>query len=714
MFNLFCIDAVIVNIKKYIIFLAVIGVFIFRINLNAETYRADIVIYGGTSAGITAAVQAKRMGNSVIVVSPDRRLGGAKSNGVATIDDINQELVGGLAREFYHRVWRHYQSLDTWEWEKREDYGNRGQGSPAIDQDVRTMWHYEPGVASSIFESWVLENNLTVVRGEFLNRLDGVELEKGKILSISSLAGNRYEADLFIDCSYEGDLMAASGVSYYVGRESNARYGESLNGVQSRNATSNQFINRIDPFLNAGDLDGTPLMKINAGSIGMEGSADKCIPAYHYRLCLTKLDGNVVPFSKPEGYDPANYELLLRSLLRGSRHVLSPFKQIPNAKVEVHSQGPFSIDNVGMNYEYPDASFEQRRKIMKEHENYQRGYFYFLSNEPRVPEEVRSEISKWGLAKDEFVENDHWPLQMYIPEARRMIGDFVMTELEVTGKRQVVDPIAILSNPININHAQRYLAREEEGSAYVLNEGDLKVSIDEPFQISFRSIVPQREECLNLLVPVCLSASHVAFGSISHESVYMMLAQSAATAASLAVNMNKPVQDISYDLFRMKLLDNGQVLSLTRSKRVHLGEGISRAEFGGVVVDGDQIELRGPWTESSSLRPFVGASYFHDANAEKGMCSARFPFIAPEDGLHEIKVSFSVFGNRAGNIRYEINHGEGSENVFVDQRQPHLKGELWCSLGSFPFQKGEQYFVELFNENTKGYVVVDALQILAL
>ena len=304
-------------------------------------------------------------------------------------------------------MWRHYQSLDTWEWEKREDYGNRGQGSPAIDQDVRTMWHYEPGVASSIFESWVLENNLTVMRGEFLNRLDGVELEKGKILSISSLAGNRYEADLFIDCSYEGDLMAASGVSYYVGRESNARYGESLNGVQSRNATSNQFINRIDPFLNAGDLDGLPLMKINAGSIGMEGSADKCIPAYHYRLCLTKLDANVVPFSKPEGYNPADYELLLRSLLRGSRHVMASFTQIPNAKVEVHNLGPFSIDNVGMNYEYPDASFEQRKKIMEEHENYQKGYFYFLSNEPRVPEQVRSEISKWGLAKDEFVENDH-------------------------------------------------------------------------------------------------------------------------------------------------------------------------------------------------------------------------------------------------------------------------------------------------------------------
>ena len=677
-----------------------------------RTLQGSVIVYGGTSSAITAAVQAKRMGNSVLVVCPDERLGGMTSNGLGWTDTGNKEVIGGLAREFYHRVWRYYQSPDVWKWQRKEDFGNRGQGALAVDGEMRTMWVFEPEVASNIFESWVRENDLQVYRGERLDRKHGVELKDGKIVSITTLSGARYQGDVFLDCTYEGDLMAAAGVSYFVGREGNARYGETLNGVQSRMANKNQFINRIDPFISPGDSTSPLLPSISPFPPVSEGEGDGKIQAYNFRLCLTDVNENRIPFPKPDDYDPEQYELLLRTLLLGSRHIFTHFNPVPNGKTDTNNHGSFSTNNIGMNYNYPDGTYEEREKIIREHENYQKGYFYFLSNDNRVPSDVRAEMNQWGLAKDEFVETENWPSQLNVREARRMVSDFVMTEADVTGERESLKTIGLGFYAMKSHNVQRYVLEDEQGKGYVRNEGYFQVPVEQPYAISYDAIVPSIEECSNLIVPVCLSASHVAFGAVRMEPVFMILAQSAATAASLALEQGIAVQQVDYLELKERLLQDGQILEFRKEVRVSKAVGYPRNRLGGVVVDGDQIEFVGQWTESTSLRPFVGTSYHHDSNAGKGKCSARFPFLAPKDGLHEIKVSFSVFANRAGNIRYEIKHKDGHARVLVDQRKPHLSGDLWYSLGSFSFQKGEQYFVELFNENTSGYVVADAIQVL--
>ena len=682
--------------------------------LSADIFESDIVIYGGTSSAVVSAVQAKRMGKSVVIVSPSRRLGGLSSNGLGWSDTGKKEVIGGIAREFYHRVWRHYQSPDAWRWQKLEDYGNRGQGSPAIDGDRRTMWVFEPKVAEQIFESWITENEIKVFRDEWLDRQNGVEMKSGKIVSMTSMSGNRYEAKVFIDCTYEGDLMAAAGISYTVGREGNDRYGETLNGVQIAAAQKNQFVNRIDPFKVPGDPASGLLQGISRWKPEIDGTGDDKIQAYNFRLCLTQVEENRVPFAQPSSYDPSKYELLLRTLNRGSRHVFSQFDIIPNAKTDTNNYGSFSTDNIGMNYRYPEGTYKERAEIISEHENYLKGYFYFLCNDPRVPQEIRDEMNQWGLARDEFEDNGHWPEQINIREARRMIGKFIMTEHEVTGRKKTLRVVGMGSYAMDSHNVQRYVAKDENGKSYVLNEGDFQVEVKKPCKIPYDSLLPQKKECENLLVTICLSASHVAFGSVRREPVFMILGQSAATAAALAIDGDIPLQDLPYDQLCKRLLADGQVLKSKIQNRKNKGVGIPPNTLSGVVVDGTTVEFEGEWTESSSLRPFVGESYYHDGNGGKGLRKAMFPFVAPKDGLHEIKVSYSSFGNRAGNLKYEVKHDEGIAKILVDQRKPQEIGDLWFSLGSFNFTKGEQYFVCLSNENTEGYVIADAIQVIGL
>lgn len=682
--------------------------------LNAQSQEADIIVYGGTSSAISAAVQAKRMGSSVLIVSPDQRLGGMTSNGLGRTDIGKKEVIGGIAREFFHRIWRHYQSPEAWKWQKLDEFGNRGQGTPAVDGDRRTMWVFEPRVAVEIFESLIIENEIEVFRDEWLDRKNGVEMKEGKIISITCISGNRYVGKVFLDCTYEGDLMASAGISYMVGREGNDLYGETLNGVQVAKAQKNQFVNRLDPFLIPGDTKSGLLPRISDWVPSKDGESDNKIPAYNFRLCLTRVEENKLPFPKPLIYDSQQYELLLRTLNRGSKHVLAHFEPIPNGKVDTNAQGSFSINNIGMNYLYPDGSYEERKRIIEEHENYLRGYFYFLSNDPRVPQEIQDGIMQWGLARDEFTDNEHWPVQLYIRQARRMVGKQVMTEHEITGQRTPSRSVGMGSYAMDSSNVQRYKAFDENGRPYVLNEGGFKVEVQQPYKISLDFLLPKREECENLLVPVCISASHVAFSSVQVEPVFMLLGQSSAAAAALAVKQDVSVHDISYNELRERLLRDGQILEVQKLNRISTGEGISVDSLGGVVVDGPTVEFEGEWTESTSLRPFVGTSYFHDGNGGKGMRSAKFPFVAPMDGLHEIKVSFSSFGNRGANLRYNIKHEGGIARVLVDQRKPQPIEDLWLSLGSFNFNKGEQYFVSLNNENTEGYVVADAIQVIGL
>jgi len=524
---------------------------------SANSYEADVVVYGGTSAGVMAAVQTARLGKSVLLACPEQHLGGLTSGGLGWTDTGKKEVIGGLAREFYHRVWVHYDQPNAWRWQTKTDYGNRGQGTPAIDGDERTMWIFEPHVAEQIFEDLIREHRITVHRDSWLDRDRGVEIDQGRIRSITMLNGTTFRARMFIDASYEGDLLATGGISYHVGREANRTYDETWNGIQVGVLHhSHHFKEPVDPYRIPGDPSSGVLPLISPDPPGIKGAGDHRVQAYCYRMCLSKHPDNLVPFPKPEGYNPDRYELLARVLESGWREVFGKFDPIPNLKTDTNNHGPVSTDNIGMSYDYPEASYARRREILEEHTRYQQGLMYFLANDPRVPDDLRARMNEWGLAKDEFVDNGHWPHQIYVREARRMIGSYVMTEHDVLDRREVPHPVGMGSYTLDSHNIQRYVTPE----GTVQNEGDIGVSVPKPYRIAYGSLVPKKSECQNLLVPVCVSSSHIAFGSIRMEPVFMILGQSTATAAVQAIDQQRAVQDIDLPQLRDQLLKDGQKL----------------------------------------------------------------------------------------------------------------------------------------------------------
>ncbi|MCL5128533.1 FAD-dependent oxidoreductase [Algibacter sp. L4_22] len=523
-----------------------------------QEYDADVIIYGGTSAAITTAVQLKRMHKSVLIVCPEKHIGGLSSSGLGFTDLGNKEVIGGISKEFYTSVYNHYQDEAAWNWQPRNEYGNEGQGTTAIDDDLKTMWTFEPHVAENIFEKMVTDNDIKVIRNKWLDRDNGVELLDGKIVSITMLTGEKYTGKIFVDGTYEGDLMAAANVNYHVGREANSVYNETWNGVQKgvyHHSHNFQELN-ISPYVIPGDSTSGVLPRISTAPPGEQGSGDNRVQAYNYRLCTTNAEGNVVPFEKPKDYDPAEYELL-RRVFKGGRYSMFGGGEIPNHKRDVNNVGPFSSDNIGMNYEYPEASYEERKVILEEHINYHKGLLYFWGHDESVPERFRKSIKKWGLAKDEFQDNNHWPYQIYVREARRMIGDFVMTENEILGRSKVDKPIGMGSYTMDSHNVQRYITKD----GYVQNEGDLGVDAEEPYQIHLGTILPKQKECKNLIVPLAVSSSHIAFGSIRMEPVFMILGQSAGTLAALALDEDIDIHEVSYDELKEKLIADGQVLS---------------------------------------------------------------------------------------------------------------------------------------------------------
>jgi hypothetical protein len=521
----------------------------------------DVVIYGCTSGAVTAAVQTRKMGKSVALVCPEKHLGGLTAGGLGWTDSGNKAVIGGLSREFYHRVWRHYAQPAAWKWQPQSAFGNKGQGTVALDQAARTMWIFEPHVAERVYEEWVKEMRIPVFRNSWLDRARGVKKTGGRITSITMLNGKTYTARMFLDATYEGDLMAAAGVSYHVGRESMQQYGEKWAGVQTGVLHHRHHFGvlptKISPYVIPGDPRSGVLPRISTEPPGDYGAADKKVQAYCFRLCLTQVEKNRVPFAKPAGYDPREYELLARIYAAGWTETFQKFDAIPNAKTDTNNHGPFSSDNIGRNWDYPEATYARRQEIFDEHVRYQQGWLYFVANDPRVPAAVREAMSRWGLAKDEFKTTGHWPHQMYIREARRMIGRYVMTASELTKQRPTPEPIGMGSYGIDSHNIQRYITPE----GYVQNEGDIGVSTNGPYQIAYGSLVPKKEQVENLLVPVCLSSSHIAYGSIRMEPVFMILGQSAATAAVMAIDRGIAVQDVPYAELRSQLEKDGQVLA---------------------------------------------------------------------------------------------------------------------------------------------------------
>ncbi len=517
---------------------------------DAQEYQ--VVIYGGSSGGVAAALQASRLGLRVVLIEASQHLGGLSSGGLGATDSGDQRVIGGIAREFYCRIGKHYARGNAWVRHSREQFYEYYRP----DADSGMFMLFEPHVAEQVFRSMLQEANVAVVYGERLDLKNGVLKEGQRIIGIVMESGQEFSGRIFIDTTYEGDLMAMAGVSYVVGREGNDRYGEKLNGVSTRYARGHQFTVSVDPYVTPGDPESGLLPGIHNEGPGEEESGDHRVQAYCFRMCLTDDPANRREWEKPDDYDPARYELLLRYFEAGSRRVPWLPTSMPNRKTDTNNSDGFSTDNIGMNYGYPDGDYDLREQIIAEHLSYQMGLMWTLANSPRVPKEVQQTIQNWGLAKDEFMETNNWPHQLYIREARRMVGVHVMTDLDVRRIRPISDSIGMGSYNMDSHNVQRYV--DAEGHA--CNEGNIEISPGGPYAISYQSICPQKNECTNLLVPVCLSSSHIAYGSIRMEPVFMVLGQSAAFAANLAIAADVPVQEVEYRILRAQLVEAEQVL----------------------------------------------------------------------------------------------------------------------------------------------------------
>ena len=675
----------------------------------AVPMTADIVVYGDGSGGVTAAVQGARMGKSVILVSNYHgHLGGLTSSGLGWTDIGNRAILGGLSREFYGRVYRHYQNESAWVHQKRDQYPKKGQGAPTFDPLTKLASAFEPKVAEQVFKEMTMEAGVKIIQGR-IDQSNGVSLNGTSISHLRLDDGRVIGGKMFIDASYEGDLMAAAGVSFRTGRESNKEFGETHNGYTGTRH-GNQVEVQIDPYLTPADSTSGLIRGITNpapnASKTVIGAGDHRFQAYCYRLCLTDAPENRILITKPKGYDEADFEIVLRAVEAGKKNRFFKTSPMPNRKTDSNNVSGISMDYVGKNYgtdengkpwNWATLKHKQRDVLANEHIYWQLGLIWTIQNHPRVPEEIRKAWSQWGLCKDEFTDNDGIPYNLYVREARRMSSPFVMTEAHCRNELPIDDSIAMGAYTMDSHNVQRLVQ-----NGFVRNEGDIQKPLRNkgPYRISYRAIVPSPDECTNLLVPWSLSSTHIAFGSIRMEPVYMCLGQAAATAASLAIDLESPVQDVPYSSLRERLLADDARLEMPEPKPVVVPDGI--------LLDDDLAEFSGTWGTGHSIRPFIGTRYRHNAAKASPKTKATFsiPKVALDGVARELRIHWPAQENRATNVPITITHSEGETKYTLNQRVPGKLGG-WASLGTFAFDK--QSSVVIGTKETDGHVLIDAI-----
>ncbi|MFT3950065.1 MAG: FAD-dependent oxidoreductase [Agriterribacter sp.] len=633
--------------------------------IYAQELKTDICVYGATSAGVIAAYTAAKMGKKVMLVEAGTHLGGLSSGGLGYTDIGNKFAIQRLGLDFYRRLGLHYGKLE--------------------------QWIFEPGVAKQIFQQYLDEAGLTV---SFSMPLQSVEKSGGQITAArfgnDSQNTTRISAAVFIDCSYEGDLMAAAGVPYTVGREDNSLYHEDYNGVQVMRG--HQFPDGIDPYKIKGDSTSGLVWGVSTEKLPASGTGDKKVQAYNFRICLTNRPENRLPITKPENYDPERYELLLRFIEKISAKSINEFLKIdlmPNGKTDINNNGPFSTDMIGMNYHYPEANYTQRAEIQRAHEEYIIGLLYFIGHDLRMPEHLRTQMLEWGYPKDEYVENHHWSPQMYVREARRMIGDYVMTQANCVSKEIVTDGIGMAAYTMDSHNCERVVI-----NGMVKNEGNVEIGGFHPYPISYRSLIPGKKDCINLFVPVCLSASHIAYGSIRMEPVFMCLAQTAAVAAVLAIDGRKAVQEV--DVKKLQEMLRANPLSTGKTPEV--------------VVDNDDktgFAITGNWER----REKAGYGYSVMISSKKGSEALFTPQI-PVSGKYDIYVyCMPAYKNQQNRLSLTLSGGKWKKELTIALTQYQARGQTsgeWIYVGSFALQRGKHTVLSINNNEAEGLVLADA------
>ncbi|MET7254522.1 FAD-dependent oxidoreductase [Dyadobacter fermentans] len=634
--------------------------------------QADVCIYGATAAGVIAAYTAKKMGKSVVLIEPGGHLGGMTSGGLGYTDIGNKYAITGLSRDFYRRIGKHYGKFE--------------------------QWTFEPSVAKKYLQQYLDEAGIRVI---YQNRIISASKSGAEIKSIvlensikpEARTNQTIIAKMYLDCTYEGDLMAKAGVKYAVGREANSDYNETINGVQLMKG--HQLPDGIDPYKIEGKPESGLLWGVSAAKLEPNGTGDKKVQAYNYRICLTSDPNNMVPITKPEGYDPTHFELLARLIARQpERKALNDYfiwSKMPNNKTDINNRNGFSTDMIGMNYDYPDADYKKRAEIIKAHETYTKGLLYFFGHDPRVPAELREAMLKWGYPKDEYVETGNWSPQLYVREARRMIGSYVMTQANCEGKEVVKDGVGMAAYTMDSHNIQRIVI-----NGMAKNEGNVEIGGFGPYPIAYGSLVPKEKECTNLLVPVCLSATHIAYGSIRMEPVFMVLAQSSAVAAVMAIDSKKSVQRIDIAKLQAKLKTDPLVNGKTPE----------------ILVDNEDnnVSIKGNWQPVK--KGGYGPSFL--ATSESGQNGGTVTF-TPEiaaPGNYQIYVYFPKVAKPASEIKLSVQAGSETKNISVLEKDIIVEGQTsgeWYHLGKFNLPKGNASSVNISAEGASGAVAADAV-----